>query len=102
MAWDKVILMLLGMLAVTYIPRALPVILVDKIKYSEKTEKFLNIIPYTAMTALVFPGVLTVDANYMIGIAGITIASILAWFKCPAIICVIGAIIIDFILYLFI
>ena len=102
MAWDKVILMLLGMLAVTYIPRALPVILVDKIKYSEKTEKFLNIIPYTAMTALVFPGVLTVDANYMIGIAGIAVASILAWFKCPAIICVIAAIIIDFILYLFI
>lgn len=33
---------------------------------------------------------------------GIAVASILAWFKCPAIICVIGAIIIDFILYLFI
>ena len=34
-------------------------------------EKFLKLIPYTAMASLIFPAILTVDPNYpIIGIAG--------------------------------
>lgn len=97
-----VLILVLGMSLVTYIPRALPAVLMDRMKLGPKVEKFLNLIPYTAMAALIFPGVITVDANPVIGIAGGLTALILAWRKCPLVVCVLAAIGVDFVLYLFI
>lgn len=42
-----ILILILGMAIVTYIPRAIPAIIVDKINFSDKVEKFLNLIPYT-------------------------------------------------------
>lgn len=96
-----VILLIIGMALVTYIPRVLPGIIIEHINFNLKTEKFLSLIPYTAMAALIFPGVIKVDVNRPeIGIIGGLLAGILAWFKCPAIVCVIIAIVADMILYL--
>lgn len=95
------ILLILGMSVVTYIPRALPGVLIERLKFSPKVEKFLRLIPYTAMAALIFPGIVTVDASRPeIGIAGGLSAGILAWLKCPVIVCVVGAIAVDMLLYL--
>ncbi len=96
----KVLLLLLGMMAVTYIPRALPAVFIEKMRFRAKMEKFLKLIPYTAMSALIFPGVFTVDANPIIGIVGAAVAGLLAWKKCPVMICVLTAIAVDFCLYL--
>ena len=49
-------LMILGMTLVTYLPRVLPAFLMGRIRLSARVEHFLQLIPYTAMTALVFPG----------------------------------------------
>ena len=98
----KVLLLLLGMMAVTYIPRALPAVFIEKMRFRAKMEKFLKLIPYTAMSALIFPGVFTVDANPIIGIVGAAVAGLLAWKKCPVMICVLAAIAVDFCLYLII
>lgn len=99
----KILILVLGMAFVTYIPRALPAVLVGKMKFSAKVEKFLNLIPYTAMAALIFPGVLTVDTeNPSIGIVGGTVACALAWRKCPVMVCVLAAIAADFVLYAFV
>jgi len=99
----KILLLFLGMALVTYIPRALPVILIDKMKFSAKVEKFLKLIPYTAMAALIFPGVFTVDtAHPIVGIVGALTAGILAWKRQPVMVCVLAAIGADFILYLMI
>ena len=96
-------LLIFGMFAVTYIPRAIPAVLIDKMKFGAKTEKFLKLIPYTAMAALIFPGVFLVDtANPVIGIAGGLTAAVLALRKCQIMMCVLAAIGVDFILYLFI
>lgn len=96
----KILILILGMAVVTYIPRAVPAVLVDKMKFGAKTEKFLQLIPYTAMSALIFPGVFTVDAeNPTIGIIGGLVAGGFAWRKCPVMICVLAAIAADFILY---
>lgn len=97
-----VMLLVLGMALVTHIPRALPAVLLERLKLGPKLEKFLNLIPYTAMAALIFPGVLTVDSNPFIGIAGGLTALLLAWRKCPLMVCVLAAIGVDFLLYLFI
>ena len=99
----KILILILGMTLVTYIPRAIPAILIKKMNFGAKMEKFLNLIPYTAMSALIFPGVFTVDTEYpVIGIAGGLTAAILAWRKCPVMVCVLAAIAVDFVLYCFI
>lgn len=96
----EILLLILGMTAVTYIPRAIPAVLIDKIKFGEKFEKFLKLIPYTAMAALIFPGVFTTDPDRLyIGIAGALAAGILAWFKKPIIVCVLAAIAVNMVLY---
>lgn len=97
----KIILLIFGMTLVTYIPRALPFLLIGKITFSGKVEKFLKLIPYTAMSALIFPGVFSVDAVHpFIGIIGALTAGILALKKCPVMVCVLAAICADFLLYL--
>ncbi len=97
----EILLLLLGMTAVTYIPRALPAVLVDKLHFSPKLEKFLKLIPYTAMAALIFPGILSVDsAHPVVGIAGGLTAALLAWKKLPVMVSVLAAIAVDMLLYL--
>lgn len=102
MSKREVVILILGMTLVTYLPRVLPFFFVKKLHFGKKTEKFLKLIPYTAMSALVFPGVLTVDgANPVIGIAGTAVAAMLAWRKCPVMVCVLAAVAVDFVLYMF-
>lgn len=98
----QIMLLILGMAVVTFIPRAIPAVLVDKMHFGPKTEKFLRLIPYTAMAALIFPGILTVDsARPIIGIVGGLVAAVLAWRRCPVMVCVLVAIGADFLLYMF-
>ena len=93
-------LIILGMGLVTYIPRALPAALMGKIKFGGRMEKFLKLIPYTAMTSLIVPGVFLTDAdNLSIGIVGGGVAALLAWLKCPVMVCVLAAVGADFVLY---
>ena len=99
----KIWIIIIGMGIVTYIPRALPAAFIDKMKFGKRVEKFLKLIPYTAMTSLIIPGVFTTDANNLsIGIVGGGVAALLAWFRCPVMVCVLGAIAADFVLYVFV
>ena len=73
----KVLLLILGMALVTYIPRAIPAVWLERLHFGPRFEKFLNLIPYTAMAALIFPGVLSVDAaRPWIGLIGAAAAAI--------------------------
>lgn len=97
----EVLLMILGMAVVTFIPRAIPAIFIERMHFSPGVEKFLRLIPYTAMAALIFPGVLTVDETRPeIGIIGGLVAGLLAWKRLPVIVCVLAAIGADMLLYL--
>lgn len=78
----NIALLILGMMLVTYIPRVIPAFIVDKMKFGRRLGKFINLIPYTAMTALIFPGILTVDADrWYVGVIGGVVAVVLACFK---------------------
>lgn len=97
----EITILIIGMALVTYIPRALPAVLIDKFKFSKRMERFLSFIPYTAMTALMFPGILYVDENSMkYGIAGGVTAIILSVVKAPLIVTVLGAVGVNMLLYL--
>ena len=81
---DYISLTIPGCAVVTFIPRLIPALFVDKLNFSPKFEKFLNLIPYTALAALICPGVLTVDTQlWYIGLIGAVVAAGLAWKKVP-------------------
>ena len=81
---DQINLMILGCAIVTFIPRLLPAVLMGKINFNRKVEKFLDLIPYTALAALIVPGVLTVDNQlWYIGLIGAVVAAALSWKKVP-------------------
>lgn len=81
---DAINLMILGCAVVTFIPRLLPAVFMGKINFDPKVEKFLDLIPYTALAALIVPGVLTVDNQlWYIGLIGAIVAAALSWKKVP-------------------
>ena len=81
---DYVSLAILGCAIVTFIPRVIPALFIDRLEFPPKVEKFLNLIPYTALAALICPGVLTVDNQlWYIGLIGAVVAAGLAWKKVP-------------------
>ncbi len=97
----NIFLLIAGMAVVTYIPRALPAVILDKLKFGKRMQKFLSLIPYTAMAALIFPGVLGVDATHMyIGAAGGLVALILSWRKAPVMLVIAAAVLCDMLLYM--
>ncbi len=78
----RIYILIILMMLVTYIPRAIPSLVVDKLKFPTKFEKFLGLIPYTAMAALIFPGVLGVDpGRWYIGVVGGAVAVILSMIR---------------------
>ena len=42
MSTTKVLILLFGMMAVTYIPRALPAVFIEKMRFRAKWKSFLN------------------------------------------------------------
>ena len=81
---DYINLVILGCALVTFVPRLISALFIDKLNFSPKFEKFLNLIPYTALAALICPGVLTVDNQlWYIGLIGALVAAGLAWKKAP-------------------
>ena len=96
------LLLVFGMTLVTYLPRMLPSIIIDKMRFGASTEKFLRLIPFTAIASLIFPGVFFVDGtNPFIGIAGALVAGLLAWRRFPVMACVLVAIAVNFLQYSF-
>lgn len=92
---------LLGMTLVTYLPRALPAVLLERLRFGPRFARFLKLIPYTAMAALIFPGILTVDASRpWIGLIGAAAAALPAWFRRPVMLSVLTAIAAEALVYL--
>jgi len=75
----SVLLVILGMALVTYIPRLLPALFLNRIKFPDWFQKWLQSIPYAALGALIFPGVLLVDKDQpWLGLAGGLMAFLLS------------------------
>ncbi len=100
----NILLLIFLMMLVTYIPRMLPSQITDKLRIGKKFRKYLELIPYTAMAALIFPGVVSVDANlWYIGVVGALVAVLLSLVKkIPVVLVVVAAVLADMALYYFI
>ncbi len=100
----NILLLIFLMMLVTYIPRMLPSLITDKLRIGKKFRKYLELIPYTAMAALIFPGIISVDQNlWYIGVVGAIVAILLSLIKkIPVVLVVIAAVLADMALYYFI
>ncbi len=63
-------LIIAGMAIVTYIPRMLPLVAIDANKIPKRVQGILRNVPYAALGALIFPGILYVNENIWFGIIG--------------------------------
>ncbi|QDP39692.1 AzlD domain-containing protein [Radiobacillus deserti] len=87
------------MALVTLIPRFVPAYIVDKVHFPNWVNRWLNAIPYAALGALIFPGILTVIPDKPhIGFFGALTAVVLSFFGLNVIIAVIGAILTVYVL----
>ncbi len=91
-----------GMALVTFLIRIVPAFLMDRLSPSRRLKAFLDLLPYTAMAALIVPGVFTVDAAHpLFAPVGALLAALLAFKRCPVFVCVLGAVALNCLLYLF-
>lgn len=84
---------IIGMSLVTMIPRMIPAYIVDRVHFPDWLNRWLNAIPYAALGALTFPGILSIRPEHPhVGIIGGIVAIVLAYFGFNVILVVIGAI----------
>lgn len=78
----ELFLIILGMSLVTYIPRLLPVFVMDRFAVPGWAGRWLKSIPYAALGALIFPGILTVEKGLpAAGLVGGLVAVAISWFR---------------------
>ncbi|MUV36642.1 hypothetical protein JNUCC1_00445 [Lentibacillus sp. JNUCC-1] len=88
-----IFIIILGMALVTMIPRMIPAIIVEKLEFRDWVNRWLNAVPYAALGALIFPGIMSVNTdNPSIGLLGGLVAVGLALLGLNVIIVVFGAI----------
>lgn len=89
--------LIIGMALVTYLPRFLPFVLT--VKKTDHMDTFLKLIPYTALGALIIPGVFSaVSVKPIAGIVGAGVAILVAWKKENLVLTVVISILVTFIL----
>ncbi|GMQ55863.1 AzlD domain-containing protein [Vallitalea sediminicola] len=94
---NNIIILIIGMMLVTYIPRLLPFIIMSDNEIQPDLKKFLEYIPYTALGALIIPGVFSaIEELPQASLLGIGFCLIYAWYKGGIIIPVIGSILVAF------
>lgn len=92
-------LLIIGMSLATMIPRIIPSFLMDKLQFRPWVNRWLNAIPYAALGALIFPGILSVvPEEPIVGIIGGAVAIILSFLGLNVVLVVLGAIITVFLL----
>jgi branched-subunit amino acid transport protein len=75
-------LIIIGMTIVTYLPRLLPLVLLQGRHIPKRLRRFLMSIPYAALGALIIPGALHATPGLPIaGWIGLIAAFLYAWFK---------------------
>ncbi len=83
---------LLLMIAVTYIPRALPLVLFRRPITSIWVKSFLEYVPYAVLAAMTIPAVFSSTRFWMSGVAGLLVAFILSMREKSLMVVSIGAV----------
>ena len=89
----EILVVILGMSLVTYVPRLLPFLMVSENRMPDRLRRFLRLIPYTALGALILPGALSgaPRAPYTY-IPGLVFVILVTWRKKQIVLPVLGAV----------
>jgi len=91
---DKmIILMIIGMGIVTYIPRMLPLVVLNGVKMPPFLQGVLKNVPYATLGALIVPGIFFINEDIWFGVIGLLSAFIAAWVGANVIIVVLMSIV---------
>jgi len=78
----NVILLIVGMMVVTFFPRYLPFVTISKWNLPSFIKKFLRFIPYAVLGTLILPGaVMAIPGFPLAAAAGIIAAILFSWFR---------------------
>ncbi len=95
------LMIVIGMMLVTYIPRAIPFFILSDKRLPKALNQFLEYVPYAALGALIIPGALTAVPNApIVCLIGLSVAVIVSLFKANVIVSVVGSIGIVYLLLL--
>lgn len=88
------VLLIFAMAAVTYLPRMAPLVFLDSKRIPPVLRRFFRFIPYAALGALIFPGIITSAGTEHIpaALVGTAAAVGLAWTTGNVMLVVAGAI----------
>ncbi len=94
---NNYIILILGMAAVTYIPRLAPFLMLSGKELPQSLRRFLSFIPCTALGALIIPGVFSsIPQSPHAAMLGFGFAVIYSWFRGGIIVPVLGSIVVAF------
>ncbi|MFD1425734.1 AzlD domain-containing protein [Kroppenstedtia sanguinis] len=84
---------ILGMSLVTMVPRWLSVWVMGRWNLPRRVRLMLDSLPYAALGALIFPGILSVEPDVpAVGLVGGGVAAGLAYLRLPVLIVITGAV----------
>ncbi|MBO6258556.1 MAG: AzlD domain-containing protein [Succinivibrio sp.] len=93
------LLIIITVALVTYPLRLVPAVFISKLKLSTFFERLLDLIPYTSLTALVFPGIFyCIGDHTYIAYAGTVAAVISSFLRAPLSLTVVIAVVTVFVL----
>lgn len=91
--------LIIGMMAVTYLPRLIPLLMMTDRPLPPLLKRFLLYIPYTALSVLIVRGVMQSSSDIRLAtLAGIGVAGVCSWFKGGLVLSVLISIIAVFII----
>jgi len=73
--------LIIGMALVTYLPRMLPITFLGQMNLPVRVRSFLEYIPYAALGALIFPGIINSTGDTASALGGTLAAIAAAWFR---------------------
>ena len=82
---------LLVMGGVTYLIRALPLVLLRREITNRTLRSFLYYVPYVTLSVMVFPAIIRSTLSPYAGLIALAVAVLLAWKRCPLIIVALAA-----------
>lgn len=91
-------LLIFLMMCTTFISRFIPALFIDKMNITPKIEKFLKLIPYTAMTALIVPGIFSIDSRMEVGLVAGVVCVVAAWKRLPTMLIVVLSIVVVYVM----
>jgi Branched-chain amino acid transport protein (AzlD). len=92
---DKTYLfMVIGMGLVTYLPRMLPFVTLERVEFPPFIRGVLKNVPFAILGALIFPGVLFIHDHPAFGLIGLATAFLIAMSGANVIFVVLGSILV--------